>query len=198
MVVSKTERAELAGVVKRRHKLAKAAVDQRRAAVLADFEELLAKQWEPVELAGKELVEIARKAQAEVQRQIEETWRQRGLPEEMMPDSYFGMTGRGSNALAKRRSELRRVATTRAEALALKAKLAIDASEADQLGALAAGGLTSSEAKEFLNAVPQAEDLVPTLTIAELESELPSMRRGDDPHRFVYQRPLDALGEGEW
>ena len=200
MVMNKGERDELASVVKRNHKVAKAAVAQRQAEVLADFEETLAKEWEPVELAAQETIETARKAERQLQQEIAESWKERGLPKEFMPQTYFGMSGRGSNALSERRTELRRVATTRAEALAQKAKVAIETSEAAMLTELAAGGLTSDEAKEFLGKVPKPDELLPALTISEMQKELPSLRRNDQMGNRLraFRTSLDELDAGEW
>jgi hypothetical protein len=49
------------------------------------------------------------------------------------------------------------------------AKMAIDARAADVLTELIAGGLESADAKAFLESIPTADQLMPRLTLSELE-----------------------------
>ena len=92
-----------------------------------------------------------------------------GVRKEFRPSLHVGWYDRGENADAKRRTELRKVAQTRLEARARAAKLEVERHEVTVLEKLAAGALESTEAKAFLEAIPSASELMPTVTLAELE-----------------------------
>jgi len=168
VTMTKTERAELSGIVKRNHRVANAAVTQRKADLMGDFEAAMARQWKADDEAWADAVETARKAVAEANRAIAERFEELGLPEEIAPSMVAGWADRGENAKAQRRAELRRVAQSRAEAEAQRAKLELDRSEADLLTRLSVSALTSEEACSFLAQVPSVEALMPAIDVEEL------------------------------
>jgi hypothetical protein len=79
-----------------------------------------------------------------------------------------GWTGRGENGLKGRQAELRRVAQTQVAARVKEAQAEIDRIAVKQLTAIARTGLTSAEARKFIEAMPQAEDLMPPLGVLEM------------------------------
>jgi len=81
----------------------------------------------------------------------------------------MGWYDRGETAEAKRRAELRKVVQTRLEARAKLAKLEVERHEVSVLEKLAARALESTEARAFLEATPTASELMPAVTLAELE-----------------------------
>ena len=101
---------------------------------------------------------------------IAERCRELDIPPEFAPGLHVGWYGRGENAAARRRAELRKVAQTRLEAEGRKAKLAVESASLDMLTTLAAGALASVEAQKFLESMPTPEALMPALELRELES----------------------------
>jgi hypothetical protein len=93
----------------------------------------------------------------------------REAQERPLPRSWWG---RGENASSQRRAELRNLAERQIEAAVASAKLALEASQADVLTKLVAGGLRSEEAHAFLESMPTAEQLMPPLGVGELQKLL--------------------------
>jgi hypothetical protein len=93
-----------------------------------------------------------------------------GIRPQFRPQLVLQWYGRGENASRDRRAELRKAAQTRIAALGKEAKTAIDARTAEVLTELIAGGLESEAARAFLATIPTAEDLMPRLTLPELET----------------------------
>ena len=73
--------------------------------------------------------------------------------------------GRGENATAKRRSELTKVAVTRIEERYRAALTTIEAKSAEVQTHILVGGLMSGEARAFVESVPSASELMPTITL---------------------------------
>lgn len=163
--MSRTEHDELAGIVKRNFRVARASIDQQKARVMADFEAALAHQWDPVELAAEELIREAQAAVARANRHVAERFVQLGLPKDWAPRAIVHWSSRGDNMFGDRRAELRRAATTRAEAQAKDAKLELDKREAELLTTLATTALTSEAARAFLGQVPALAELIPPLEV---------------------------------
>ena len=91
---------------------------------------------------------------------------------------------RGENATATRRAELRKLAYARIDADRKAAGQLVESWGADTLTALLAGGLSSADAKAFLERLPSPEALLPSVRITpELE-----IRTGPHPSA------LHALG----
>jgi hypothetical protein len=163
--LTRTEREELAGIVKRNYRVARNGIDEQRARVLANFEAALSHQWEPIELACAELLREAEAGIARVNRRIGDQFAALGLPQEWAPRASAYWADRGSNAASARRAELRRSAVTRADAQARKAKLDLERREAETLTALASTALTSEAAKAFLRSIPSPDQLMPPLEL---------------------------------
>lgn len=81
------------------------------------------------------------------------------------------MVPRGENADAKRRTELRKLGQAEVEAAARKARSAIQRWEAAAATDLVAQGLTTATAAAWLDALPPAEELLPSLAVTELEAK---------------------------
>lgn len=171
--MTRAERDDLAKVARLRARVARTAVVQREAELLADVEEQLSAEYAFADEAWAEITKGAAEAVAEADRQVAELCRARGIPEEFRPRLNIGWHGRGSNAVAGRRAELRKVAQTRIAAASKGAKAAIEAKEAEVLTELLAGGLTSEAARSFLESIPTAAALMPVLQVRELEGGSP-------------------------
>lgn len=75
---------------------------------------------------------------------------------------------------ASRRAELRKVATSRLDAQAAAAKAEIDRREANLRADLAARGLVTQEAQDWLAQLPNvAEQLLPRLDLTQIEQANP-------------------------
>jgi len=171
--MSAAERTELSRVVRMRAKLVCHEVDAQIAVQLAIVERQLAAQypdddprWEEITTQAGEQV---RKADAE----IAQICREVGIPDSFRPRLGLNWYDRGENASLKRRAELRTVAQSELEARAKTAKAKVERTEVDLLTKIVQVGLASIEAKDFLAALPTAEQLMPTLLLEELEKKRP-------------------------
>jgi hypothetical protein len=172
--MTKAERDELAKLVRRREKLAKAQAAQRSAELLAQFEEQLDARYsydqDEVWAAANAAAE---KAIADADAQVAERCRDLGIPDQFRPRISGAMWfNRGENAFRERRAELRRLATVRIAALEKTAKAEIESRSVEVQTELVAGGLQSAEARAFLEAMPTAEALMPVLNLPDIEERL--------------------------
>jgi hypothetical protein len=161
-VTSKSERDDLARVIKLRAKVAREGITQREAELLADMEDQLAAKYKFDHKLWADITAAAQEAIAEADAKS-------GIHEDFRPKLSLSWYNRGENALADRRAELRRVAQTRIAAVGKAAKTAISAQEANLLTAVIADGLTSEQARNLLESMPTVEWLMPQMNIAELE-----------------------------
>ena len=110
--MTKGERNDLAGLVRQRAKLLKAAAAQRSAELLADFERQLGtihsydddETWRAATATAEQAVGAANA-------QIAERCQELGIPKEFAPTVRFSWYGRGENASKDRRAELRRMSS---------------------------------------------------------------------------------------
>lgn len=154
-----------------RAKVARDGITAREAALLADVEERLSAVYKFDHDAWADITRHAQQLVGEADNQIAQRCRDMGIREEFRPQLSLQWYGRGENASRERRSELRKAAQARIAAMGKDAKMAIDARAADVLTALIAGGLESAGAKAFLESIPTADQLMPRLTLSELESD---------------------------
>lgn len=166
--MSRSERVELAKVVRLRARVAKDDVGVREAQLLADVEQQLAARYKATHEAWAEVTAAAKAAVGAADAEVARRCRELGIPEEFRPSLGLSWYGRGENADKNRRAELRKVAQTQAAASGKAARLEIDRQAARLLTDLAAGALESSSAREFLAAMPTPEELMPLLALPEL------------------------------
>jgi hypothetical protein len=169
--ISKTDRNELASIVRLRMRVAKAAVAQREAELLAKVEEELSAIYKADSAAWAAITKEADRLVREADAEIARICREQGIPEEFRPGLGLGWYGRGVNAEASRRAELRALAKARIDAAGKAAKTAIEARSAEVLTELIAGGLESEAARAFIASIPTVEQLMPPLAVAELEAK---------------------------
>jgi len=179
MSMSQAERRDLAQLVRKREKLAKADVDRVAAERLADFEQQAASEYRlGDDEVWKEQMRIVQQAVADAQFRVAERCRSLGIPEWTAPQiSDVGWYRRGENAVKERVAELRKVAQTRVAAQAKAAKVEIERSSIGVQEQLVVAGLESEEARRFLEAMPTPEQLMPAVTVREIEAESPSTGR---------------------
>jgi hypothetical protein len=166
--MTQRERDDLARLARKRAQLAKARVAERQRVLLAEAEDLLAARYDPDEDAWAEAHRAAEAAMVGLNDRIRQVVAALGIPAEFAPTACLVWYGRGENAAAERRAELRRVAQTRLEALAASAKGAIEERLLEVETELVREGLTSAGALAFLDRMPAAEELMPPLTLGDL------------------------------
>lgn len=168
--MTKSERNDLASLVRQRAKLLKAIAAQRSAELLANFEHQLGsihaydddEVWETATVAAQQAVDAARA-------QIAERCRELGIPKEFAPTVSFSWYGRGQNGSQQRRTELRRMATTKIAALEKAAQAQIQQHSLDTQEKLIVDGLSSDAANQFLAELPAIETLMPPLDAAQIK-----------------------------
>jgi len=164
-----------------RTKVAKADAAARSANLKAEFEAQLAAAysyddneiWKKAYAAAKE---AAQEAQHIVARRCEEL----GIPGRFAPSLYLNWSSRGENAVKQRRAELTRVAHSKIEQLEKNAKLEIDRASAETQTKLLAAGLESAEAQAFLEAMPTAAQLMPTVSLQEIRKQIALLPEAKD------------------
>jgi len=165
--MSRTDRNELAKLVRSRAKLAKDDVTVRHASVLADAEAALARRFSEQDAAWAAVTADAREYMAEVQQKLVAKCDELGIPVEFRPSYGLHWMARGENADPRRRAELRAVVKTQAEAAAKAARLEVDRWSTELQTAIVAGGL-STDARDLLDRLPSAEELLPPLALPEV------------------------------
>lgn len=168
--MSRRDREELAKLVRRREKLAKAAAGSRAAELLANFEQQLATTYDPLDSAWREAHEEAVRAVEALNARIAARCQEQGIPARFAPSAVMGWSDRGENYTSRRRAELRKVAQTRLAAVEKSAKTEIERRSVEIQTALVAGALESAEARTFLDSMPSAEALMPALSVPEIEA----------------------------
>ena len=167
---TKAERDDLQKVARMRAKVARDTVAVREAELLADVEQQLSEIYRSNDEAWEGSTERIQAVIDEENRRVREVLDARGVPRSFQPQHGRYWAGRGENAFPQRRAELRLRAQTRIAANGKAAKLAINTAEAQVLTEIIAGGLTSDVARAFLESIPTPEQLMPPLSVAELEA----------------------------
>lgn len=171
--MTKTDRKQLATLVRKRAKVAVARAAQRKAELKAQFEEQLAAIYTPDDdEAMKAIHSTADGVVEEAKVQLAERCQELGIPARFAPRLNLFWHGRGENALASRRAELRKVCYTRLDALEKEARTEIEASSVEIQTQLIAGGLDSEAAREFLASMPTPEELMPAVGLEEVRAQL--------------------------
>lgn len=191
--MTKGEREDLIRLVKQRERVAKAAAEQRSAALLAEFEHQISalhdfnknEVWSAAVAAG-----IA--AAKEANRKIDEEAAALGIPEEFRPKLNITWDRRGENEYSQRRDELRRAAKAEIAAIEKTARVQIEAASVQAQSEIIATGLTSAAAITFLENMPKVETLMPLLDAASVQAKLAdkSKERG----RY-YSHSIDLEGD---
>jgi len=116
--LSRNETHDLSMIIKDRTKVLRAHADEQAAACMADFEQKLAAiySWDQDDIwkdATEESLKVIEECQIKVAKRCEEL----GIPKTFAPRIEASWSGRGENAVAGRRAELRRVAKSSIEAM---------------------------------------------------------------------------------
>jgi hypothetical protein len=171
--MSRSEREDLQRLIRQRERVLRSAAKQRSAELIADFENQMGQEfsfdqdevWEKAE-------KIAEAEVAKANKQIAARCRELGIPKRFSPSLDLFWNARGhDNVLGSRRTELRRMAQTRVEAIERKAITDIEMSCLEAQTAVAVAGLTSDAARGFIEKLPKIEILMPHLSFAEIAGE---------------------------
>lgn len=173
MGMTKGERAEMGQIIRKREKVMKAQARERSAALIAEFEAQSAKihHWDEDAIWASAKAE-AEKAVQQAQAVIEQRCTALGIPKEFAPGVNFFWHGRGHNAAADRRSELRLAAKKKIEALETEAVTRIERLSLEAQEQVVRSGLESQAARDFLDAMPKIEALMPPVQVGEIQSLL--------------------------
>jgi hypothetical protein len=172
-MMTQTDRNSLLQLCRMRARVAKADTVAIAARRLAEFAAQLAAiyHWD----SDDTWREIYRMAEAVVERAREEIQarsKELGIPKRFAPDLGLQWYRRGENASRDRRAELTRVAHTKIEQLEKEAKLAIERASVEIQTRLVADGLESAEAKAFLDSMPTPQQLIPEISVQEVQKQL--------------------------
>ena len=168
--MTKAERLDLAKLARLNERVARSAVDERAAELKAQAEALLSTTFRVDDDAWAEATAAAEAAVRQADDTVAERCRQLGIPVEFRPTLRLGWYGRGENAFAERRAELRATVRARIDASAKSAKHRIAAASAEVQTNLLADGLTTEAAQAFLSSMPTPEQLMPALDEVELKA----------------------------
>lgn len=177
--MTKGERQELGSLIRKREKVMKTEAEKRSAALLADYDAASAKiyHWDNDDVWAKAKAE-ADKAVESARRDIAARCQQMGIPAEFAPDLQLFWSGRGHNALASRRHELRQAAKSRIAAMERDALAQIERLSLQAQTEIVASGLQSEAAQQFLKSMPSMDALMPPVAIDEIE-KLVATRRAE-------------------
>ncbi|MBA3719850.1 MAG: hypothetical protein H0W95_06140, partial [Nocardioidaceae bacterium] len=126
--MTRADRGNLERLARKRAKVAKAMIGERVKALRSDVEDQLSADYSVDDEVWADITRQAASAVAKADAQIAAACRRIGVSEDLRPSLTLGWSGRGENALASRRTELRRLAHARLDAAAESAKVAIESS----------------------------------------------------------------------
>src|SRR6266536_2481750 len=157
-------------VIRANVKVAKAKAAQRSAELRVNFEQQISAIYTfDQDATWERLHDEAEAAVSKAQAALAERCKELGIPAIFAPDFALAWYGRGENAVASRRAELRKLANAQIERIEKGAVAKIEETAAEIQVKLVALNLTSAAAKEFLTQLPAVEALMPPIDIKLLE-----------------------------
>jgi hypothetical protein len=168
--MTKGERVELGQLIRKREKVMKSYAEERAAKMLAEFDAQSAQIYSfDQDETWKQSTEAAGKVVAKANKEIAARCKELGIPAEFAPSLEFGWRERGQNAVASRRAELRRMATSRIKSIQAETFTKIERMSLTAQTEVIANGLESDTARQFLDNMPSLESLMPSLDVAEIK-----------------------------
>jgi hypothetical protein len=181
--MTKTELDTLVKLNRQRGRLVKHEISVAAARRKAEFEQQLATDYDfDRDEVWRAAVEAADRAVNEANRQIQQRCAELRIPKNFRPslDSVHWYA-RGENLVKARRAELIRVFDSKNAEIERQAKLEVDRALLRIETELLTTVLESAEAKAFLESLPSPEQLMRTISVAEVEKALSAGRFDDDP-----------------
>jgi hypothetical protein len=177
MTMTKGERDQLLQLVKKRERVMRVKAQERSAALIAEFDAQSAKihHWDE-DAVWQRVHDEAKKAIEAAQIAIAARCQELGIPAEFAPGLNIYWHGRGHNAAADRRAELRRAAKSHVEAIEKEAMSKIEGMSLEAQTEIIAHGLESDAAKAFLESMPHIETLMPSLQVSEIQNLIEAKR----------------------
>lgn len=177
MAMTKGERDQLLQLIKKRERVMKVKASERSALLLAEFDAQSAKihHWDE-DAVWARVKEEAEKHIEAAQIAIAARCRELGIPIEFAPGLQMYWHGRGHNAAADRRAELRRAAKSKIEAIEKEALSKIEGLSLEAQTQIIAHGLESEAAKSFLDTMPTLEALMPPVKVTEMQALVDARR----------------------
>lgn len=168
--LSRAETHDLGMIIKDRTKVLRSFVAERAAVVLADFESKMAAvysfdQDEVWEKATAEAMKVA----AESQSKIAERCKELGIPPTFAPSLTVVWHGRGENALAQRRAELRVMAKARIDAMSKAAITKIERTSLALRTQVVGMAIMSPDAKMFFESLAPIDESMHALEFRDIE-----------------------------
>jgi hypothetical protein len=164
----KSEREDLQRLIRQRERVLKSAAKQRSAELVADFENQMGSEFASDD--DETWAQANKGAEIEIKRAkqtIAARCRELGIPERFAPTLGLHWLHRGyDNAIERRKTELRRMA--RIEAIEQKAVTEIEIGCLEAQTQLAVAGLSSENARAFIDRLPGIETLMPRLSFSEV------------------------------
>lgn len=162
--MTRSERAELGQLIRKRERVMKSVAVERSAAMLAEFETQCAAIYSfDQDDIWKGAFQAAEKIVSESEQVIADRCKELGIPREFAPSINLHWYGRGENAVAQRRTELRRVAKAQIATLEKEAIAKIERMSLEAQTEVIANGLQSDAARGFLERMPDIATLMPSL-----------------------------------
>src|SRR4051812_3411258 len=144
--MTKGDREELGRILRKRTTVAKAKVEERGRAIVAEFERQLATIFEDEDSAWRDLTATANAGVKKLDAMLAQRCDAMGIPREFRPPLTLSWYGRGSTASRKRGEELGRVCQPQVEAQKRPAFARLEEAELAGRILLARDGLASEEA----------------------------------------------------
>jgi hypothetical protein len=167
--MNKSEREQLAKLARQRARLAKTEAAEREKILLSETEDLLSAEFRARDDLWAQATAIAEEAARKANDQILAQCEMLGIPASGAPSLRLVWLDRGPDyGEPGRRTELRRLAASRLAALMATAKRLVDKQLLETETALVVSGLESSDAIAFLERMPTAEQLMPSLSLDDL------------------------------
>jgi hypothetical protein len=172
-MMTRSEREDLQRLVRQREKVLKSAARQRSSELVADFENQLGQEYSfDQDEIWRQAAEAARREIKKAQAIVTARCRELGIPDRFAPNLNLAWSARGyDNSVDRRKAELGRMAQTQIEAIERKAVTEIELTCLKAQEQIAVAGLTSDAARQFIDALPSVEKLMPALSFAEVSGE---------------------------
>lgn len=168
--MTKGERVELGQLIRKRERVMKSMAVERSAAMLVEFETQCGAIYSfDDDDVWKKSFEEAEKIAEEAAKVVADRCKELGIPEEFAPDLSVNWYSRGQNAVASRRTELRRIAKAQIAALEKETISKIERMSLDAQTEVITHGLESKAARGFLERMPSLSSLMPALNAVEIE-----------------------------
>lgn len=177
-LMTRSDRDTLIKISRQRERVAKSEAKERSAQLLADFEKQLDRRYHYNENATWDAaMKAAREAFEKANANIAEECSRLGIPAQFAPTLSMGWHMAGRNASKEERAEMRRVATKQIDALQKAAMTAIERRSLETQEKIMVGGLSTEDARQFLESMPTATALMPELSIEKVETLLIEEKR---------------------